>query len=151
MNCAAIAAIIVVMLPPERVLQELEAALAQKSKLIGPGDLPAHLTSAQRHTALGYQGKGLEFVKSQAGAVELHFSQSQFALCSVSCEAKGTDLTPLLIAPTVLHSAPKTLKPGSTFQILMDKLEGDLPKKVLSRIAFVVLEMACRGVPGRRR
>ena len=51
------------------------------------------------------------------------------------CEAKGTDLTPLLIAPTVLHSAPKSLKPGSNFQILMDKLDGELPKKVRSDVA----------------
>ena len=47
-------------------IQELEAALDQKTKLIGPGDLPAELTPAQRHTALGYQAKGLEFVKAQA-------------------------------------------------------------------------------------
>ena len=51
--------------------QELEAALAQKSKLIGPGDLPADLTPAQRHTALGYQAKGLEFVKAQARSLRV--------------------------------------------------------------------------------
>jgi hypothetical protein len=44
----------------------LEAALAQKAKLIGPGDLPATLSPAQRHTALGFQAKGLEFTKAQA-------------------------------------------------------------------------------------
>eukprot|EP00439_Symbiodinium_sp_Y106_P030902 s1515_g3.t1 len=99
--------------------EELEAALDQKTKLIGPGDLPAELTPAQRHTALGYQVKGLEFVKAQA---------------------KGTDLTPLLIAPTVLHSAPKSLKPGSNFQILMDKLDGELPKK--EEIQFVGFGLA---------
>ena len=47
----------------------------------------------------------------------------------LALEEKGTDLTPLLLAPTVLHSAPKSLKPGSNFQILMDKLDGELPKK----------------------
>ena len=46
--------------------QELDAALAQKAKLIGPSDLPATLSAAQRHTALGFQAKGLEFTKAQA-------------------------------------------------------------------------------------
>ena len=44
-------------------------------------------------------------------------------------QAKGTDLTPLLIAPEVLHSRPKGLRAGTKFQILMDKLDGSLPKK----------------------
>jgi len=88
--------------------EELEAALAQKAKLLGPADLPSTLSPAQRHTALGFQQKGLEFTKAQA---------------------KGTDLTPLLIAPEVLHSRPKGLRAGTKFQILMDKLDGSLPKK----------------------
>ncbi len=46
-------------------------------------------------------------------------------------QAKGTDLTPLLIAPEVLHSRPKALRAGTKFQILMDKLDGSLPKKDL--------------------
>merc|ERR1711937_33865 len=61
---------------------ELEAALAQKGKLIGPSDLPGDFTPAQIHTALGYQQKGLDFATAQK---------------------KGTDLTPLLCAPQILH------------------------------------------------
>ena len=48
------------------------------------------------------------------------------------CQAKGTDMTPLLLAPEVLHSAPKALRAGTSFQILMDKLDGTLPQKALS-------------------
>lgn len=99
--------------------EELEAALGQKSKLIGPADLPSDLTAAQRHTALGFQQKGLEFTKAQA---------------------KGTDLTPLLLAPEVLHSAPKSLRAGTKFQVLMDKLDGKLPKK--EEIKFVGFGLA---------
>jgi len=82
---------------------ELEAAMAQKSKLIGPADLPASLTTQQRHTALGYQQKGLEFATAQA---------------------KGTDLSPLLVAPHVLHSKPRSLRPGTTFELLMDPTDA---------------------------
>eukprot|EP00933_Yihiella_yeosuensis_P071818 TRINITY_DN80059_c0_g1_i1.p1 TRINITY_DN80059_c0_g1~~TRINITY_DN80059_c0_g1_i1.p1 ORF type:complete len:1309 (-),score=305.53 TRINITY_DN80059_c0_g1_i1:114-4040(-) len=82
--------------------EELEAAMAQQSKLIGPEDLPASFTTAQRHTALGYQQKGLDFAASQG---------------------KGTDLSLLLAAPHVLHCKPKALKPGTRFQILVDGAE----------------------------
>ncbi|CAJ1431504.1 unnamed protein product [Effrenium voratum] len=92
----------------ENMPEELEAALGQKGKLLGPADIPAHFTPAQRHNALGYQQKGFEFAKAQA---------------------KGTDMTPLLLAPEVLHSAPKALRAGTSFQILMDKLDGTLPQK----------------------
>merc|ERR1719487_2403583 len=54
---------------------ELEAALAQKGKLIKASDLPAHFGASQVHTALGYQQKGLDFA---------------------SLARKGGDLTPLL-------------------------------------------------------
>merc|ERR1719218_234216 len=75
---------------------ELEAALGQGAKLVNPQDLPADFTAAQIHTALGYQQKGLDFATSVK---------------------KGTDLSPLLIAPTVLHSKPRSLKSGSRFEV----------------------------------
>jgi len=78
---------------------ELNAAMGQSAKLIGSQDLPSGLTVAQRHTALGYQQKGLDFATSQA---------------------KGTDLSPLLLAPHVLHAKPRSLKLGTTFELLMD-------------------------------
>merc|ERR1719401_1280864 len=78
---------------------ELASALGQQAKLVGPADIPAKFTVQQRHTALGYQQKGLEFATAQA---------------------KGTDLSPLLIAPQVLHGKPRTLKKGTTFELLMD-------------------------------
>jgi len=90
--------------PPEvdkllaNMLDELDAAMAQKSKLITPADLPDHFTAAQRHIVLGYQAKGLEFV-----------SQTQM---------KSGDLSPLLLAPHVLHRERKTLTPGTKFQLL---------------------------------
>jgi len=85
---------------------ELEAALGQSSKLVLPESLPKEFTAAQVHTALGYQQKGLDF----ATAVK-----------------KGTDLSPLLIAPTVLHSKPRTLPAGTSFEVF-DK-PGDLISK----------------------
>merc|ERR1712151_1274879 len=78
---------------------ELEAALAQKGKLIGASDLPETFTQAQIHTALGYQQKGLEFATSQA---------------------KGTDLSPLLCAPHVLHAKPRSVAAGTRFELLHD-------------------------------
>merc|ERR1719337_560035 len=44
---------------------ELQDALGQSGKLITPESLPADYSAAQVHTALGYQGKGLELVKNQ--------------------------------------------------------------------------------------
>eukprot|EP00930_Biecheleria_cincta_P069966 TRINITY_DN57636_c0_g1_i1.p1 TRINITY_DN57636_c0_g1~~TRINITY_DN57636_c0_g1_i1.p1 ORF type:complete len:1314 (-),score=272.23 TRINITY_DN57636_c0_g1_i1:130-3711(-) len=87
---------------------ELEAALAQQSKLITPADLPASFPAAQRHTALGYQQKGLEFATAQK---------------------KGTDLSPLLLAPYVLHAKPKSLAAGTRFQLLVDPLNGSTPRR----------------------
>lgn len=78
---------------------ELESAMGQSSKLIGIDSLPADFTAAQRHTALGYQRKGLEFATAQA---------------------KGTDLSPLLVAPHVLHRQPRTLPKGTRFQLLVN-------------------------------
>jgi biotin carboxyl carrier protein len=86
--------------------EELEAALGASTKLIGPEHLPAEFTSAQIHTALGYQQKGLDFATTVK---------------------KGTDLSPLLIAPTVLHGEPRTLKAGTHFEVF-DK-PGDLSSK----------------------
>merc|ERR1719213_1198935 len=82
---------------------ELEAALGQGAKLVTPQDLPKDFTSSQIHTALGYQQKGLDFYKAVKS---------------------GTDLSPLLLAPTVVHSKPRSLKAGTKFEVL-DK-PGDL-------------------------
>merc|ERR1719316_143509 len=77
--------------------------MAQGSKLVKPEDLPADFTPAQVHTALGYQQKGLDFAKTVK---------------------TGQDLSPLLLAPTVLHSKPRSLKAGTRFEVF-DK-PGDL-------------------------
>merc|ERR1711959_124595 len=82
---------------------ELQGALDSQGKLIGPGDLPGHFTPAQVHTALGYQQKGLDFIKSQA---------------------RGTDLTPLLVAPHVLHRKPRTLPSSTRFELLYGSDDG---------------------------
>eukprot|EP00854_Cymbomonas_tetramitiformis_P002318 gene2318-3042_t len=87
---------------------ELEAALAQKSKLIRPEQLPEHFTAAQRHIALGYQAKGRDFV--------------------LQTQAKGEDLSSLLLAPHVLHRECKTLASGTQFEVLSN-LE-DLTERV---------------------
>jgi biotin carboxyl carrier protein len=78
---------------------ELDSAMGALSKLVGPNDLPADFTASQRHTALGYQAKGVEFVKNQK---------------------LGKDLTPLLVAPHVLHAKPRTLTAGTKFEVLTD-------------------------------
>jgi len=65
---------------------------------VTPGQLPANFTAAQRHTALGYQAKGLEFV--------------------TKVQPSGTDLSPLLVAPHVLHAKPRSLAPGTRFELL---------------------------------
>merc|ERR1712228_45408 len=78
---------------------ELNAAMGQSAKLITQADLPDHFTAAQIHNALGYQQKGLDFATSQA---------------------KGTDLSPLLLAPHVLHRQPRTLPIGTKFELLDD-------------------------------
>jgi biotin carboxyl carrier protein len=83
----------------ENMKDELDAALASKAKLVGPADLPASFTTAQKHTALGYQQKGFDLAAAQA---------------------KGTDLSPLLLAPQVLHGKPRALEAGSSFQVLLD-------------------------------
>jgi len=86
---------------------ELAAAMSQQSKLIGEESLPAEFNAAQRHTALGYQQKGIEFIKAQE---------------------KGTDLSPLLVAPHVLHRKPRTLPKGTRFELLKDP--ADVAKRL---------------------
>eukprot|EP00929_Paragymnodinium_shiwhaense_P068699 TRINITY_DN345_c0_g2_i1.p1 TRINITY_DN345_c0_g2~~TRINITY_DN345_c0_g2_i1.p1 ORF type:complete len:1318 (+),score=428.78 TRINITY_DN345_c0_g2_i1:451-3954(+) len=78
---------------------ELEAALSSLTKQVTLEDVPPGSTPAQIHTALGYQAKGLEFVKNQK---------------------LGKDLTPLLVAPHVLHGRPRALASGTTFELLAD-------------------------------
>merc|ERR1712038_2176230 len=77
--------------------EELEAALAQKAKLITKKDLPSGFNAAQIHTALGYQQKGLDFATLQA---------------------KGQDLSPLLCAPHILHAKPRSVTAGTRFELL---------------------------------
>lgn len=79
---------------------ELETAMGKSNKRIAPGDLPGSFTEAQRHIALGYQGKGLEFVSKVQGTRE--------------------DLSPLLLAPHVLHKRRKTLAAGTQFELLIN-------------------------------
>jgi biotin carboxyl carrier protein len=78
---------------------ELEAALAQKGKLITMADVPDSFTPAQIHTALGYQQKGLDFAK---------------------VTAQGKDLNPLLCAPHILHGKPRSTPAGTQFELLHD-------------------------------
>merc|ERR1712176_763403 len=78
---------------------ELEAALAQKGKLITMNDIPESFTASQIHTALGYQQKGLDFAKVQAA---------------------GKDLSPLLCAPQILHAKPRSVPAGTQFELLHD-------------------------------
>merc|ERR1719454_2709533 len=75
---------------------ELTDAMGQSGKLVTPESLPAGWSAAQVHTALGYQGKGLELVNNQP---------------------KGKELTPLLESPHVLHRKPLTLPAGTTFDL----------------------------------
>merc|ERR1712048_1263194 len=67
----------------ENMSEELEGALAANLKLVEATDLPTSFSACQIHTALGYQAKGLEFVQKT--------------------QPSGADLTPLLVAPEVLH------------------------------------------------
>merc|ERR1719453_730921 len=76
---------------------ELEDAMGQSGKLVTPESLPAGWGAAQVHTALGYQGKGLELVKNKP---------------------KGKELTPLLDSPHVLHRKPMTLPAGTAFDLV---------------------------------
>lgn len=77
--------------------EELEAALGQKDNLIYSKDLPADSSCEDRFTALGFQAKGCEFIKLQG---------------------EGKDLTPLLLAPHVLHRQPRTLPSGTRFMLI---------------------------------
>merc|ERR1711971_73146 len=99
---------------------ELEAAMGASAKLITKDDLPEGASAATIHNALGYQQKGFDF----ATAVK-----------------KGTDLSPLLIAPVVLHGKPRSLKTGTKFEVF-DK-PGDLKSK--EQIEFTGFGKAANG------
>jgi len=77
---------------------ELHDALDAPAGLVE--SVPADFTTAQKYTALGYQGKGLEFVQKTQG--------------------KASDLTSLLLAPQLLHAQPGSLAPGTKFDMLTD-------------------------------
>jgi len=79
---------------------ELSSALDQTAKLIGEEQIPDHFTVAQKFTALGFQQKGMDFIRSQG---------------------IGTDLTPLVLAPHVLHRKPLSLPAGTKFTVYQDE------------------------------
>jgi len=81
----------------ENMPDELEAGLNQTDELIVPKDLPSDFTNTEAHTALAYQQQGLDFVQKHRN---------------------GLDLSPLLVAPHVLHSKPGTLSAGTNFELL---------------------------------
>eukprot|EP00457_Paulinella_chromatophora_P000524 gb/GEZN01000524.1/.p1 GENE.gb/GEZN01000524.1/~~gb/GEZN01000524.1/.p1 ORF type:complete len:1311 (-),score=232.99 gb/GEZN01000524.1/:105-4037(-) len=82
---------------------ELKAALGANAKLLTMADLGDTATPDQIYTVLGYQQKGFDFLKVQG-------------------TGKG-DLTPLLLAPHVLHRKPRTLMPGTNLKIILDDEE----------------------------
>jgi biotin carboxyl carrier protein len=85
---------------------ELQTALNCVTNQITMDDLPADATPEVIFNSLGFQQKGFDFAK----AVKT-----------------GSDLTPLLMAPLVLHSQPRTLPAGTKFEVF-DK-PGDLFSK----------------------
>ena len=85
----------------ENMSEELEAALARKSNLIRPENLPADFSPAQRLVALGFQAKGLDFVTKIQNK-------------------EPSDLSSLLLAPHVLHREPKTLPSETQFKVLVN-------------------------------
>jgi hypothetical protein len=82
----------------ENMADELQAALGASARLVSLEELPGTLSASQVFNALGFQGKGLEFV--------------------TKTQPKEEDLTPLLVAPHVLHSKPRSLAPGTRFELL---------------------------------
>eukprot|EP00406_Dinophysis_acuminata_P045001 CAMPEP_0179302186 /NCGR_PEP_ID=MMETSP0797-20121207/47933_1 /TAXON_ID=47934 /ORGANISM="Dinophysis acuminata, Strain DAEP01" /LENGTH=579 /DNA_ID=CAMNT_0021011705 /DNA_START=16 /DNA_END=1755 /DNA_ORIENTATION=- len=87
----------------DNMKDELQAAMGSKGKLIGSADLPEGFTAQQRFNALGFQQKGLDFAAAQK---------------------KGTDLSPLLLAPHVLHAKPRSVPAGTKFDMLVDPADG---------------------------
>jgi biotin carboxylase/biotin carboxyl carrier protein len=96
----------------DNMKDELDSAMGALTKLLGPDDIPSDYTASQRHTALGYQAKGNEFVKNQK---------------------LGKDLTPLLLAPHVLHAKPRTLAAGTKFEVITD---AEFPTKGRTQVEF---------------
>jgi len=76
---------------------ELTAALEQGAKVIE--HLPLHFSTAQKFTALRFQQKGMDFIRSQG---------------------EGKDLTPLLTAPQILHRKPRTTQPGTRMTLFIN-------------------------------
>merc|ERR1719159_1308042 len=99
----------------DNMKSELDDAMNQKKGLVTPGDLPKDFTPEQIHNALGYQQKGFDFAKLQA---------------------KGADLTPLLSAPHVLHSQPRTLKPGTRFEVLQTGTSNVSQRSTVGFVGF---------------
>jgi len=92
----------------DNMSSELEDAMGSPAGLVT--SVPDHFTTAQKYTALGYQGKGLEFVQKTAG--------------------KAGDFTPLLLAPQLLHSKPGTLTPGTKFELLTDSTDTSAQEQI---------------------
>merc|ERR1719387_136814 len=99
----------------DNMKSELDDAMNQKKGLVTPGDLPKDFSPEQIHNALGYQQKGFDFAKLQA---------------------KGADLTPLLSAPHVLHSQPRTLKPGTRFEVLQTGTSNVSQRSTVGFVGF---------------
>eukprot|EP00808_Paulinella_micropora_P012538 g26519.t1 len=78
---------------------ELETAMGASSKLLTLADCGEAPTAEQIYTVLGYQGNGQKFIKQQG-------------------TGQG-DLTPLLLAPHVLHRKPRTLPPKTRMELLV--------------------------------
>lgn len=86
----------------DNMRDELETALTMTSSTIDPSDLPQHFTPRDKFTALGFQQKGLDFLK---------------------LKGQGKDLTPLILAPHVLHRQPRTLNSGTRFMLFTPRGE----------------------------
>jgi biotin carboxyl carrier protein len=83
----------------ENMADQLNDSLNAKATLVTPESLPKDFTAAEIFNALGFQAKGLTFCKERG---------------------KKSDLSPLLLAPHVLHREPKTLESGVQFELLSD-------------------------------
>eukprot|EP00656_Telonema_subtile_P055789 TRINITY_DN8744_c0_g1_i2.p1 TRINITY_DN8744_c0_g1~~TRINITY_DN8744_c0_g1_i2.p1 ORF type:complete len:410 (-),score=152.19 TRINITY_DN8744_c0_g1_i2:121-1350(-) len=78
--------------------EELSGALDAPAGLVE--SVPEGFSTAQTYNALGYQQKGLDFVNKQ--------------------QDTAADMTPLLLAPHVLHAEPCSLPAGTKFELLSD-------------------------------
>jgi hypothetical protein len=83
----------------DNMRDEVDAALAQGASFLDA--VPDNFTANQRFTALGFQAKGLDFANAQMAGTS------------------KSDVTPLILAPHVLHREPMTLPAGTRFSVLV--------------------------------